>query len=81
MFCIICFKKFIKYFSWSFDPKNYIKKKLFFQNNAQFSAYVPHKLSCYKIVVGDYGFTFLKRLETVLTNHNFNFKFKAVVGD
>ena len=41
---------------------------------------MPHKLSCYKTVVGDYGFAFLKRLETILTNHNFNFKFKVAVG-
>ena len=42
---------------------------------------MPHKLPCHKTVVGDYSFIFLKWLETVVTNHGFNFKFKAVVGD
>ena len=42
---------------------------------------MSYKLSCHKIVVGGYGFIFLKWLETVVTNHDFNFKFKAVVGD
>ena len=42
---------------------------------------MSYKLSCHKIVVGDYGFIFLKWLETVVTNHGFNFKFKVVVGD
>ena len=42
---------------------------------------ISHKLSCHKIVIGDYGFIFLKRLETVVTNHGFNFKFKAAIND
>ena len=42
---------------------------------------MPHKLSCHKTVVGDYGFILLKWLETVVTNHGFNFKFKVVVSD
>ena len=42
---------------------------------------MPYKLPCHKTVVGDYGFIFLKWLETVVTNHGFNFKFKVVIGD
>ncbi|WP_233354328.1 hypothetical protein, partial [Vibrio cholerae] len=34
----------------------------------------------HKTVVGNYGFIFLKRLETVVTNHTFNFKFKAGIS-
>ena len=37
-------------------------------------------ISCY-VIKRDYDFIFLKWLETVVTNHSFNFKFKAVVGD
>ena len=40
---------------------------------------MPYKL--HKTVVDDYGVIFLKWLETVVTNHGFNFKFKTVVGD
>ena len=42
---------------------------------------VSHKLSCHKTVVSDYGIIFLERLEIVVTNHGFNFKFKVVVSD
>ena len=40
-----------------------------------------HQLPRHKTVAGDYGFIFLKWLETVVINHGFNFKFKAVIGD
>ena len=42
---------------------------------------MSYKLLCYKTVIGDYGFIFLKLLETVVINHGFNFKFKVVVSD
>ena len=42
---------------------------------------MPHKLPCHKTVVGHYSSIFLKWLEIVITNHDFNFKFKAAVGD
>ena len=42
---------------------------------------VPHKLPRHKTVVDNYGFIFLKWLKTVITNHDFNFKFKAVIDD
>ena len=42
---------------------------------------MPHKLSYHKNIVDDYDFIFLKWLETVITNHGFNFNFKTVVGD
>ena len=50
-------------------------------------SYVLCKLSHHKTVigdhglVGDYGFIFLKWLETVVTNHDFNFKFKVAISD
>ena len=53
-----------------------LKKKICFQNNVQFNAFESHKLSYHKTVVGDYDFVFLKWLETVVTNHGFNFKLK-----
>ena len=42
---------------------------------------VSHKLLCHKTMVDYYRFIFLKRLKAIVTNHGFNFKFKAVVGD
>ena len=42
---------------------------------------MSHKLSYHKTVIGDYNFIFLKRLETVVTNHGFNFKFKVAISD
>ena len=41
---------------------------------------MPHRLPHHKTVIGNYGFIFFKRLETVVTNHTFNFKFKAGIS-
>ena len=66
---------------WVLTQYTTLKKKFIkwtcFQNNVQYSASVPDKLSCHKTIVVSYHFIFLKWLKTVVTNHGFNFKFKA----
>ena len=34
-----------------------------------------------KIIVGDYGFNYLKKFKTVFTNYNFRLQAKTIVGD